>query len=207
MIFELYGLPGSGKSFIINKLVKVESNDLVKKSIVKKSMINLAKTLSIWMPSSIKLRKKINFIIKDYAMTPKFIEREVCTHINNILMIAFGYKWSGTRTIYMDEGIIHRIVTFAVNYNLPIEQTCLLIDLFENHLKKALIVYLDVKTIDCISGIQNRNRHNCEMDELKGEKLFHYLNCFKRYFDIIYYKYGHVKINRENYKKLKELLK
>lgn len=122
-------------------------------------------------------------------------------------MVAFGYKWSLNRNIYMDEGLIHRIVSFAVNYNFSIEQTFLIIDLFEKYLKKSTVIYLDVNIKDCLNGIKKRDRHICEMDELKDKTLEQYLNHFKIYFDAIYHRYGHMKITRENYKELKELLK
>lgn len=207
MLLELYGLPGSGKSFIIKKINRNTFIGFTKNIKIKKIVIKLGKKISIWMPSSIILKNKIYCIIKNISLKPLYIERSINEHINNIIMIAFGYKWRGKRNLYMDEGIIHRIVSFAVNYNIPIEQTFLIINLFEKYLKNSVIIYLDVNVNDCLNGIKKRNRHICEMDELKGEKLKQYLNSFKIYFDAIYHKYSHIKITRENYKELKELLK
>lgn len=207
MIFELYGLPGSGKTFMINKIMGNLLEKTEKESIIKKTCIKMAKKFSIWMPSSIKLKKQIYSIIQDASLTPLYIKREVHTYIDNIIMVAFGYKWNRQHMIYMDEGIIHRIVSFAVNYNLTIEQVFLIINLFKKQLNRSFIVYLDVDINICLDGIQNRKRHICEMDELSKEKLECYLYSYKHYFDIINTKYNHIKINREHEEKLEELLK
>jgi len=205
MILELFGLPGSGKSYIIKKINDNKPIGAVSCNSLKNAIISILKRCSVYTPSSIRLRHKLDIIYKDINTTPLYIRRDARYYINNLLMVAFGYKHSGKKKIFMDEGIIHRIVGFAVNYELTIEKTIQLVEVFRAYIDLATVVYLDVPEDECFKSIKSRNRHEHDMDELDDGALRNYLTSYKQYFEKIYQQYGFMRITRNDYERIKEL--
>lgn len=80
MIIELYGLPGSGKSFIIEKISKNISVNYIKDSVIKRTFIKQAKKISIWMPSSIILKKEFIMSLAIFHQN-HYILKEVLMYI------------------------------------------------------------------------------------------------------------------------------
>ena len=103
----------------------------------------------------------------------------------------------------MDEGLIHRIMTFAINYDLGIENTFRMIDIFSGCMSNVKSIYMKVPVIECYKSIKGRDRHEVEMDNFDDEKLLKFLNDYELYSDAIVKKYGHPIITRDKYEELK----
>ena len=202
MILELFGLPGAGKSYIIKKINNNKPIGAASCNSLKNAIISILKKCSVYTPSSIMLKHDLNIICRDINTMPLYIKRDVRYHINNLVMVAFGYKHSGKKMIFMDEGIIHRIVGLAVNYELTIEKT---IEKFKPYIDIATVVYLDVPEDECFKSIKNRNRHEYDMDELDDDALKNYLSSYRKYFEKICQQYRFMRITRNNYERIKEL--
>lgn len=207
MIIEIYGLPGAGKSYLLQKLNGGKSAGIVSENRIKRVLIRFAKKIVIFTPSSCLLRKKIKSVIKDIPETPVYYNRKKSCYINNLVMVAFGYHWASHRSIYMDEGIIHRLVSLAVNYALSIEQLMELMDIFQDYLNFVEVIYLKVGIEECMDSIRKRNRHKVEMDELSDNDLRHLLSDYQKCFDAINKKYEYITVTRNDYEHLERLLK
>lgn len=207
MIIEIYGLPGAGKSYLLQRLNGGKSTGIVSENWIKRVLIRFVKKIVIFTPSSCLLRKKIKSVIKNIPEIPVYYNRRKSCYINNLVMVAFGYHWAGHRSIYMDEGIIHRLVSLAVNYALPIEQLMELMDIFQDYLNFAEVIYLNASIEECMDSIRKRNRHKVEMDELSDNDLRHLLSDYQKCFDAINKKYEYITVTRNDYEHLERLLK
>lgn len=201
MIFELYGVPGAGKTTIINKVCETNDASYSPKAGVKSTVISIIKVLSAYIPSSLAYKRKIRKIISNVKMASVYTSASVNHNINNIVMVAFGYKHL-KRTVYMDEGILHRIITFSINYNLGIEKAIKIFALFNDCTGGVKSFYLKVPIDECFKSIKKRNRHESEMDEMEDDKLWIFLQEYESYCNAISKKYGHYIITRDSYREL-----
>lgn len=202
MITELYGLPGAGKSTMIQELTGGGSTSISGNKGIKKIFIQLAKKIAVYLPSSMKYKCRMNRIMKSYSNQPKYINRTKQYHYNGIVLVLFGYRNMKSK-IYMDEGLIHRMISMAVNYGVSDQDVFALIDLFAPVLGMVRSFYLNVSLEDCLQAIALRNRHECEMDELDQDKLLAYLRDYEHYCKMICNQYQHVMITRNHYEDMR----
>ena len=199
MIIELYSIPGAGKTTIIKSLTGGNATSFSKNRHAKAIVINFAKEVAKYMPSSLKYKKKIKQAVTSYAKRkPQFIERSFEKHLNSIVLVAWGYVKS-SKDIYMDEGLIHRIITLSVNYGLSDQELIRVVGVFKDVLQRASCFYLDVPAEECFEGIKKRNRHKCEMDELTDDQLKVFLNRYAHCCELVKNNYHHETVTRSNY--------
>lgn len=207
MIIELFGLPGSGKTYAINKIKGNNLLNVTSENRIMNIILSFLKQVSLYMPSSLRLKRKLVCTFNKILTYPIYINNPKSFYIDNLTVVAFGYKHSGNKDIYMDEGIIHRIVSFSVNYNVDLEVFDEIVKIFTPYLSNVKIVYLDVDIDECIDSIKKRNRHDCKMDEMSKDLLDEYLKKYRFYFDYIMSKYNFIsRITREDYRKVQESL-
>lgn len=198
MVTELYGLPGAGKTTIIKNFTDGRATTVSGSKGLKRYIIQIAKKIVVYLPSSIQYKRRMNTIMKSYSEKSIYINRPKKQYYNNIVMVAFGYKNMGN-AVYMDEGLIHRIITMAVNFGLTEDDVLALIDLFEPCMRGVRSFYLDVPAEECLRSIMARDRHECEMDEFNKDTLKKYLRDYECYCLAICKSYQHKVITRENY--------
>ena len=201
MIVELFGLPGSGKSSLMQRIQGRPFVEAAPERGLKSALLRAAKRMAPYMPSSLALKREMRIAIGATRESPEFISASVKDYVNNLCMVAFGYRHAGGRTLYMDEGIVHRVVSFAVNYDLSIEKMLRLLDAFRS------VVYLDTDMEECLRSIQRRNRHICKMDELDDAQLRRFLNRYRKYFDAINERYAFPRVTRENYEEIEKIIR
>ena len=207
MIVEICGLPGAGKSFLIQQLNGSRIHDGKDGRKLLAFFIRIAKKAAVWMPSSLILKRKIKGALKDIPEQASFFPRKKSNYINKLAMLAFGYRWSGRNVIYVDEGIVHQVVSFAVNYNFPMEKVFGLLDVLRKYMIHTEVIYLNVDLDECLKSIRKRNRHVCDMDELTGEQLRCFLSSYRKYFEAINQKYQYRTIGRDQYNEIKGIFK
>lgn len=206
MIIEFYGLPGSGKSYVIGQLRGNLHTKEGPMNSFKRFCLSCVKKIVIWTPESILLRWKINRLLKNQQDNPAFINRKKHEYIDNLVMLAFVYRWAGRRIIYMDEGIVHRVVAFAVNYNLSIGQMESILETLEKYIERAHVFFLDVEIEECLHSIKSRNRHQAEMDEFNDETLKDFLQCYMKYFRAINSRHDFIHITRNHLEPIKKMI-
>ena len=144
MIIELFGLPGCGKTHLINEIRGNSPLALVSENRIKRIVIYFAKLLSSFTLESVFLRKKLMNVLSKQELHPIYLKKDYRKYIKNLVMLCFGYKHAGSKTLFMDEGIIHRVVSLAVNYNLEIDSVFLLIECLKKYvcIEKILLIVL-----------------------------------------------------------------
>lgn len=208
MIVELFGCPGAGKTYIINAIKGDSSIAMTSKNKFTSVMIGLAKRLVVFSPNMLILKRRVKNVIRGKRLEARYINKSINYLLDKIIIVAFGYgRLENKKHIFMDEGIIHRVVSFAVNYNLEIEDVLNILKILEPYFKKSMVFYLDVSETKCFEGIRKRNRKECEMDFFDDVKLKAFIKEYKKYFDSICYYYHFEKITRESYSKLEEKIK
>ena len=198
MIFELYGIPGAGKTTIIKRLTGGNATTVSGSAGLKKYVILLAKKISLYSPFSVYYKIKIRKTVLKYKdANPVYTHTTLRHHINNIVLVPFGYR-TMRGDVYMDEGLIHRVVTMAVNYKFSDSDLLAVLNVFSDLICKIECEFLDVPVDLCFESIRNRNRHECEMDEFDDVILREYLSDFDHYCRLVCIEYGHESIYRDN---------
>ncbi len=206
MIVELFGLPGSGKTFMVERL-RAKGSDLNKNKshVIIPNLVVFLKKIAVFFPSALLIRLKIKKILKEELIDYPYIDRPLKMWINNIVMVWFGYEHlGGRRQILLDEGLVQRIVAMCVNCDITYSSMDKLVNLLVE--KEIHPFYLKEEVDNCMDSIRTRNRHVSEMDELEGETLHKYLIDYANRFDHISNFFGFHSITRSSYTILEDII-
>ncbi|HCD9038592.1 TPA: hypothetical protein ACGVDH_002136 [Enterococcus faecium] len=226
MIIELFGLPGSGKSYLTNKLIdELNSegiqavnvteylNGTIKGRITKKILLN---SFYINFPLKRIRNDIINLVPKKNSWKSNFGIYDTSDFtLNTIAMILYlQMKMNDNKVYILDEGAMHTIVKMAGDFDLSFEEVS---DLSTYVLKKlrsneGLIIYNSASVEKSIESIKSRNRHVCTFDELPDHKLLSILNKYNAVCKSISNSYNVLEIERstllmENIKKITNIIK
>ncbi len=201
MVIELYGIPGSGKTTLIQKIQPPDAPSYSGGRGVRGAVLNVVKKAVVFLPSSLRYKAEIRKIIRGHADGPRYVRKSVSGHLDNIVMLAFGYRRLRGR-IFMDEGIIHRVISFAINYNIGADRVPLILDVLRESMKDVRSYYLKASVSECFQSVRKRNRHICEMDELDDERLLDFLKRYESYCEAVREKCHSGTVTRENYEEL-----
>lgn len=198
MIVELFGLPGSGKSYIANGLIaelkerniravnmtEYMNNTFVGK--VEKKLLLYGIQLGVFEKS----RKKIIDMLPQHKTWVSMygIYESANYPINMIVLNLLVQKQKTDNVIYIyDEGVVHSIVKMMADFELDNSVTKALIECVIKTISSSggIVIYNMATVETCIQSIKTRNRHVCVFDELSTEKLYKILNNYKSYCDKI----------------------
>ena len=169
MIYELYGLPGSGKSTCCDRVQK---------------QCNIKNPLEFYRDNII---GKICFHLflkffnnsNDYKNSLN-LEIKLDLYIKYLIFIYYIEKKS-KKTLIIDEGIIHYCLALYAEFNVELEKIDRIISVLkESNLKITIGLKCPVET--AILQIKKRNRKRTAMDFLEDKDLENLLN---RYFEAI----------------------
>jgi hypothetical protein len=203
MIVELYGSPGAGKTYIKDRVIPGEVEAANRKN--RKWFVKFVKRAVLLFPFSFICRKKIYEIIGGHDYKPIYNNVTVSSCVNNIVMVLYGYTHLKSKKRFMDEGVIHRIISLSVNYNFHIKTVFEIIDYVTPFLGQIKEFYLYLNPEECYKSIKERDRHECNIDELDDESLRKYLDAYKYYCDAVCQKYRHSLVTREDYKEIEKV--
>lgn len=208
MIVELFGCPGSGKSFLMDKIVKNKSvaTDFNRKNPIKTSIIRTMKKAVVYFPSSIFLKKKIYKILRKQSQIPVFIDRPIKVWIDNLVMLNFVYRILKNKNLFMDEGLVQRTISMCVNFQWDTNIAINIINLLPGS-QFCTPFFLDVSVDDCLKSIETRDRHTVEMDEMDNPLLSRFVECFYKYCEIVTETGGYSRVTRDEYEEIKRLFK
>ena len=208
MIVELFGCPGAGKTYILNLIKGNTKIAMVSTDKHKAALISLAKSAVIYLPSMMVLKYRLKMAISKKKYTPIYIDKSVDYFLNKIIIVAFGYnRWPSDKNLYMDEGIIHRVISLAVNYNLEIGEIKNLLRILEPYISRANIFFLDVPEKVCFKSVHERKRKDCEMDFFDDATMIKYIQAYSKYFNFVCDFYRYQRITREKYSVLEDMIK
>lgn len=210
MVVELFGLPGSGKSYIATNLI----NELKAKDI---KAVNMTEYMNNTFEGKMKkwlllcgiqfgiLEKKtreeiINMLPQNETWVSKFgIYESASYSINMMVLNLLVQKMKRDDVVYIyDEGAVHSIVKMMADFELDNSVTKKLTEyVIETISSRGGIVVYNMATIEtCLQSIKKRNRHVCTFDELSEKKLNKILNNYKVYCDEIANYSSVMQINR-----------
>lgn len=199
MIIELFGSPGSGKTYAINQIhpgaIKKEKN---KKDLALDPLKRAIKKCISLTLYAFTIRRKIRDCIEGHKIeAPKYKPVEIKDFIWNISMLGSVYRFSGGN-VYMDEGIVHRTISMCINYGIDKEICGEIVKSLSYVIKDVNVFYLVVPIDECMKSIFDRNRHEHSIDELKGEKLTVFLKSYEEYCNYISDVFGFTKVSRSS---------
>lgn len=202
MIYDFYGVPGVGKTFIVDELNRTQNISKTNSHVGSDFIKKIIKKMMLCSPYSLCSRWKIHGILKPYLKnSPLFFDGNMRCKIREILYLAGVYKYY-KGTMYIEEGLVHRAISLAVNYQIPKEILYELIVVFHGVSRNVKTFYLDESVEVCIEAIKIRNRKACNMDQLSGDMLRKYLETFHDYCEYVNSCLGNDRISRANAKEI-----
>ena len=207
MIFELFGLPGSGKTRICNEVCeKYKIRNTIKfyrDTFFGNIYFHFIIKILLFNKDLKKKYLEINNILDDCKSYKNCINNDIDIKVY-IRYMLFVYKLEKDNkkcNMIIDEGIFHYCIALMAEFNVPMDKIdkilkCLKIT---NNIK---ILWLDCNIEQCILQIRTRNRKRSPIDFLNEEKLKEVLN---RYYNAIkYFANKSTKITSINYESVFE---
>lgn len=184
MKFELFGLPGSGKTSLCKKIKKKykikNPMDFYKYNFFGKILFHIFLSTFYFNKSNIKLFKELMSFLGD-GFYKNIIDNtiDIELYIKYIVFVNYIEQKKGNYVI--DEGIIHYCIALYAEYNVDFK----IIDIIlEKTNVENIKVGLKCSINKAMEQIKIRNRKSCPIDFLEEEKLFFIL---KKYNDAINY--------------------
>ena len=192
MIFELFGIPGSGKSFICSK---IEKNGYAKDIMrfYKENFIGkiLFHAFLYTFEINKTLRKKYQKII-DILGNPKRYSNIIDSRISIEVFIKYMIfiyfiekKYITKKDVIIDEGIIHYCIAIYAEYSVELNKIEQIIETLKIYDKKVIIgLRCDKKK--AINQMKMRNRKTTAIDFLEGAELEKILDRYieaEKYFE------------------------
>lgn len=191
MFIEFIGLPGSGKTYLCSQI----ENDFSEKGVKTVNLIEMSRSKSLYklyfkfIRFFAKMNPKIHsvsvelqtLLVKYRGIQAKYNDCKIDSYISDICELVFlkHLMKKSEKVLLLDEGLLQRAVTIAINYGLSKSDFTKLIRILEKHIDST--VYLKITCDDAFSSIRHRNRHVCIMDDLSDEKLKKFL---RKYYDL-----------------------
>ena len=173
MTFELFGIPGCGKSMCCRK---VEENTEIKNPMKFYKENFIGKVIFHIFLLTFHMNKKLNKLYKkciDELGTEKYINSMDSNTPAELyikyMMFIYQLEKKSSKKIVVDEGIIHYAIALHAEYSIEFEKLEKIVQLLQgNNIKRFGIL----ATVDeCIGFIKKRNRKDCSLDFLEGEEL------------------------------------
>lgn len=185
MIYELYGLPGSGKTTICNIVQKkYKLNNpmrFFKNNFWGKCCMHL-----FWYLYSLNndLKSKKNQILKilgninvyKNCINPNL---NINRYIDYLMFVYFVEKKSFKKNIIIDEGIVHYCLALYAEFDVEIEKLERIIK--ELDIQPKFVMGLKCNILKTFEQIKKRNRKETPIDFLEENKLY---DIFKKYQEI-----------------------
>lgn len=183
MIYELYGLPGSGKSTCCNRIQK-EINiknplEFYRDNIIGKVYFHL---FFKFFRFNKELKGKFDEILKvldDYNSYKNFLNSEIKIDIFlKYLIFVYYIEKNSKKTLILDEGIIHYCLALYAEFNVELEKLDKIVEILDIFNSK-ITIGLKCSVETAIFQIKKRNRKRTAMDFLEDKELEELIN---RYF-------------------------
>ncbi|MBQ3543813.1 MAG: hypothetical protein IJA34_02310 [Lachnospiraceae bacterium] len=209
MVIEFYGMPGSGKTTFANDFAKKKYGDVSLINITDKSRTSfwykvyfkILRTLVKKNKEYLKYRDELIDIVREYrSISAKYNENNVFIddYVMEMAYDIWTYKklYEKKKIYIFDEGIVQQIINMCVNYDVDIKTVEKLVDYIKKG--KEYRCYYTNSIESTINSIEQRNRHVCFIDELKGKELEDYLNKYNQSCSTLLGLTDSIKINRED---------
>lgn len=180
MIIDLYGLPGSGKTYLGNELERY----FQKKGIKAKNITNYlretitGKILKQIAFLTITFNPKINKYFKILKNNALVSNKNNIYYLKELSILIFLYKklYNKKNIFIFDEGVYHTIIKLFTKIDTQEKDVLSLIKKTSQLIPSDIkTIYLKTSTTESFKSIRRRDRHSCPFDELNDRKLNTYL--------------------------------
>lgn len=195
MIIDLYGLPGSGKSTVVDEFnrkyqiyEKKGTAEFIALSKMKKiSLLKLLKNPPHrkFFYLLFKLCKKRECKNRDLGAYERFIAKLYSLYVFNLYHQARDEE----QQFILDEGIIQSLVPITLGYQLERNALYSLIQLLD--CDKMISVHCVIGPLECLSRIERRNRNTAAMDELDKDDLVTFIEQYTTRLDELKESFNH----------------
>ncbi len=185
MVIECIGLPGSGKTYLmelVEKELRRREVDYVNVSanlmnrITWKILRKAARALIYLDADARWLRDRLVKILDEEGERSSsfgIYENERYT-VKSAALLAFLYRrmiWSPKLYLF-DEGLVHTLIKFCADFKISEETFRKMVTESERGLRSTrLVIYTEISMEDCLASIEKRDRHVCAFDALTGDAL------------------------------------
>lgn len=197
MKIEFFGPPGCGKTYITEKLTGVSRSEIRAKAT--SPILSKIKQLSRYSPVSIMYRRKIRKLLMDVELKPVYHDTDVRTMVDSIVLVATTYKMNLKSKNILDEGLVQRIISFSVNYNLSEAKTVELVAMFEDLLQTIKVVSIELPVASIIDSIKDRGRKESKMDYFEEEVLETFVQQYVHLCSVLTKRFGFESITRDDF--------
>lgn len=197
MRIEFFGPPGTGKTYLIEKLRNMDRETISKKAT--NPILLFLKKASRFSPISIKYKYQIKQIIKSKNLISKYHDTSLNSMIDSIVLVATAYKIKPKDDIVLDEGLVHRIISLGVNYNLPNESVIKIISLFQNLLLNRRVISITLEKTSIIESIKQRNRKISKMDFFEDGVLVDFIEHYIELCQVVTDHFNFEEITRDHF--------
>ncbi|MBQ8052743.1 MAG: hypothetical protein IJ198_02900 [Lachnospiraceae bacterium] len=194
MVIECIGLPGSGKTYLMELVGKELGRREVDYVNVSAGLMNrfswklmrkIARALIYLSADARWLRGRLRQILAEEGTlrSSTGIYKDEEYTIRSAALFSFLYhRMVRSHKLYLfDEGLVHTLVKFCADFRLSDETFRKMVTASERGVRSARIVVLnEISEEDCLSSIKARDRHICEFDELEEEPLAALLSEYER---------------------------
>lgn len=212
MVIECIGLPGSGKTFLFDKLSEelrqreveyVNVSERCMNSILWKIGKKLARALIFLSGDARRYRDGMRKLIRGREKTEScfgiFKDPEYTIRSAALLIYLYQRMMDSHKIYLFDEGLVHTLVKFCADHKVSGRTFLRMASMTERRLSGDRIVVLnEISLPACLESIALRNRHICEFDELSAEQLSEILGEYARLNDLYKERFGVLAVRRED---------
>lgn len=195
MIIELFGLPGSGKSFYCNQL---EQNNFFKdimkfyrENFFGKVLLHLVIEFCLLDKKFKKIYKDIFNFINDNNVNVLSGKNDIELYVKYMIFIYFIEVNKKKKNIIIDEGIVHYCMVLYAEYSVEMEKCIKILEYFDSKkykdCKKVYRVSCDIET--AIIRSKKRNRKRAPIDFIEGKQLYDILSRYNDFIKNVSYRY------------------
>lgn len=202
MKIEFFGPPGCGKTYLTEQLTG-KNREAIRKEATNPFLAKI-KYLSRWTPLSLWYNYQLRKLLPTKNLNYKFHNTSITEMLDSIILVASTYKLFPKKRSLLDEGLVQRIISFGVNYELSDEKIINLIEYFCSNLKHVKVVYIALPIEETLSAIKERNRKEAKMDFLDEAQLLEFIQRYKHICERIATVYNFQKITRQEFEQFVE---
>lgn len=194
MIFELFGIPGSGKTTMCKKLDNDKGYKNImffyRESFVGKVIYQLFLRFFVFNKKLRLMYNEINVILKDYLENDNIISKDVKLDlfIKYIIFVCYIESKYYKYNVCVDEGILHLCIAIYAEFGVPLQvlERIMYLTSNKNNIRYILI---NCEIEKAMLQIKRRNRKRAPIDFITDDELRKLLFRYKtaeEYFSLRY---------------------
>lgn len=191
MTFELFGIPGCGKTICCKRIEKAtpiqNPMEFYKETFVGKVLFHLFLLTFRLNGKYRSLYQNALTILGETSYTnmmDKTISKELYL---KYMMFVYSLEKRSSKSIVIDEGIIHYAIALHAEFDIEFEKLDAIIELLQG--KNVTPLGISATVEECMGFIKKRNRKECSLDFLESNDLENMLNRYQEGLDYFSQKY------------------